>query len=1128
MKKLLLTLGAGLLSLGSFAEESASNHTVQICETNYTSSSGERNLVRKYTQDGYSAEFVPKNLQNGIVNNYVSSYSDGNIKVYSGGGCKFVVTSATPYYYVSGYSVDAILESTAQATDVALAPQNANSQTLNNSTATTISASNIAQGTEAAIYCSGTNNNGIILGNFTVTLSPMPWAGPNMTTNTENPQYYFIVNERDGGNNRAEARQSITYAYAPASGQLELKLPSEWDAMNDDNKASAKWYFVEDASVTGLVPAVKAVKIYNANKTAALKNPENGTFEDGQTWYIAPNSNGGFSGFVISNNTDFSGNNTSWNNASNTATRIGFWTGNDAGSIWSFTLATAPATAEEIAAFNTHKTEVKGALAQWRTIVGTTDNATITTAINEIDAITLPTNPTSVDVATHIPMIDAKATACYNAFMGEANGRVIYIKNVRRSAANGKYLTAASNNQLSTVGFPVAESSWVITRVGTTNTFKLFNPETNKYIQKQASTGNSAQFTVAATGNNDAIFELKANTDGSNPGTALVQTNAGTGIGINVDTGTSTAVGYGYNDGGSSWTIELAGMTPEQAAAAGGKYVRIRSMRSLHIAGRRANGSLIGVTTVDDNDATPAATMVINNQKSMSLGTIWKLEPTATAGKFHIINVASQFENQNNGNALGIQAAPANIGGSYGKWEFKNGLDITNAESAPTVYTRQYTNGLVIHSSSTNIDTGNSSQTGLSGWNNVNNDWPENGGIYIVEEVGETEYNAYLNAYLAAANSAAAAITDDAGVVEVFENNSLFDAATLVDDIKAVLPSATAVTNILTANTLYTASKDYTRVATDERIDDVLKTANGKHFLMQSRRVKGAYDHPFVTAGFTGTECNLDLNTPAWFEQSLRGVWQFEADENNPGYYYLRHHASGGYIKHPEEANGNIKIADGANQSFKLHYGIASKGFGFSTDGSTTDDDKGIHVCDGDTSNPSVISWKVNANESWFDLTALDAEVTVEHSENTANVITFTFGENYDLTPNEAYANSFKITFVKKDLSAEENNATQRRVAAADGAIRTNFENGELNVTFPQTGDYTMTIPAGFFRQKDTKTVMSAPISYDFTVNGVANGIVEIVGESNNSGDIYDLQGRRLTAPVKGINIIGGRKVLVK
>ena len=44
----------------------------------------------------------------------------------------------------------------------------------------------------------------------------------------------------------------------------------------------------------------------------------------------------------------------------------------------------------------------------------------------------------------------------------------------------------------------------------------------------------------------------------------------------------------------------------------------------------------------------------------------------------------------------------------------------------------------------------------------------------------------------------------------------------------------------------------------------------------------------------------------------------------------------------------------------------------------------------------------------------------------------------------------------------------------------------------------------------------------------VESGISEIEGSARISTSIYDLQGRRLSAPQPGINIINGKKILVK
>ena len=50
-----------------------------------------------------------------------------------------------------------------------------------------------------------------------------------------------------------------------------------------------------------------------------------------------------------------------------------------------------------------------------------------------------------------------------------------------------------------------------------------------------------------------------------------------------------------------------------------------------------------------------------------------------------------------------------------------------------------------------------------------------------------------------------------------------------------------------------------------------------------------------------------------------------------------------------------------------------------------------------------------------------------------------------------------------------------------------------------------------------------------FSFDTIITGIDGILGtDGTNDGTIYDLSGRRLNKPAKGLNIIGGKKVLVK
>lgn len=74
---------------------------------------------------------------------------------------------------------------------------------------------------------------------------------------------------------------------------------------------------------------------------------------------------------------------------------------------------------------------------------------------------------------------------------------------------------------------------------------------------------------------------------------------------------------------------------------------------------------------------------------------------------------------------------------------------------------------------------------------------------------------------------------------------------------------------------------------------------------------------------------------------------------------------------------------------------------------------------------------------------------------------------------------------------------------------------------YPYTG--TLKGFRAFYRKETAQAV--AGFSFDTIITGI-DGILGTDGM--NDGTIYDLSGRRLNKPVKGLNIIGGKKVLVK
>ena len=88
-------------------------------------------------------------------------------------------------------------------------------------------------------------------------------------------------------------------------------------------------------------------------------------------------------------------------------------------------------------------------------------------------------------------------------------------------------------------------------------------------------------------------------------------------------------------------------------------------------------------------------------------------------------------------------------------------------------------------------------------------------------------------------------------------------------------------------------------------------------------------------------------------------------------------------------------------------------------------------------------------------------------------------------------------------------------------ALQKNSSDASKVGLYPYTG--TLNGFRAFYRKETAQAV--AGFSFDTIITGI-DGILGTDG--TNDGKIYDLSGRRLNKPVKGLNIIGGKKVLVK
>lgn len=712
--------------------------------------------------------------------------------------------------------------------------------------------------------------------------------------------------------------------------------------------------------------------------------------------------------------------------------------------------------------------------------------------------------------------------AINNNWMTEANGRLIYIKNVRRPAQYGKYLTGYANNTINTVATPIAQSNWVIERVGETSTFKLFNPETNKYITYQADSNTACNLRNSDDDPNFvAIFELRKNTS-ANPGTALYITNKGNDDGLNVDRGANNLVAYAYDDSGSSWTIELAGVPASEIQ--NGKYYRIRSARSLHIVDNayasqvewRKQGSLLGVNTAVENNQAKGD-VHSDGTKFSGLGTVWKVED-AGDGKHYLRNVAT--DNQDGMNYFGTGGAYTNVptSSALGQFEF-----LSKASS----WNRKHPNAVIIKNQEGNyIDRSNNNIDNLGTWTMCDNNWPNNGGIYFFEEVNEAELNALSESYVANEN---AKYWNADNVRSQIQANALAPSLWSQENVTAALKALESADLVPIATTVAEAN-DLHWMDSDERsekndagfaiVAELTGKADGKVIVVENvGRHNGSGDFlgfgENVVAGndtyeniISISHDNTDLSAH-WTLQHVPGTMKF----------FLKNYLNNRYAGFNATQNLAFPTSETEEEAERyeliphiLHEEVV---LGFKATSGWY-----IHQT-GNYSQDYVVRWYGDADASAWRLCNLDAEILDIAPEKDQLILS---SVNGSISKHDNYAehHAISLSMVQKSRALTE----PMTVSPADAEIT---DDGKVLINYGtdlEPGEYTLNVPASVFKVNGNK--VSAPKTYQFTVNndGSTTGMTEINAVAGEQV-IYDLQGRRVNRTAKGIYIVNGKKVLL-
>ena len=137
------------------------------------------------------------------------------------------------------------------------------------------------------------------------------WAQLNIQVSTDGDMHYYAIKNLRG---------SVYAAYSGASKSI---------ALYPGITSKANLFYFKEGETSG------TYKIYSALNDKACK--ATGSWDDtGIDWYIQASENTTYTGFAISKENDLTSTSHSWNNASGANKRVGYWDGNDIGSVWEF------------------------------------------------------------------------------------------------------------------------------------------------------------------------------------------------------------------------------------------------------------------------------------------------------------------------------------------------------------------------------------------------------------------------------------------------------------------------------------------------------------------------------------------------------------------------------------------------------------------------------------------------------------------------------------------------------------------------------------------------------------------------------------------------------------------------
>ncbi len=356
------------------------------------------------------------------------------------------------------------------------------------------------------------------------------------------------------------------------------------------------------------------------------------------------------------------------------------------------------------------------------------------------------------------------------------------------------------------------------------------------------------------------------------------------------------------------------------------------------------------------------------------------------------------------------------------------------------------------------------------------------------------------------------------------------DAEQAITEHCAAIKQAAGEDNILTAeeitaiNTAFTSSETFST-----NIANLNKTLNGKFVQFRNLQHNTLYLADDNTPRAAGVTDRTALNT----------IWQLVLADEATGAMYLKNYADNKMIQNVTANETNVPMSETEGHPFLLEPYVINNnivyGLKDTTPGSHT------HYLHQVTNTGNrIVKWNypVSSNASGWIAALADCEdaaveVTAEVKNETDGrgwIMTLSHADGLSLHSayNEAL-HAIKVTY-KEPASRADNDFT-----LAPTLMQHNTDDNTVSFVLSPNGellpdsDYDVEIPLAAVKVGTGKYSKPLTASIHVAEDGTVTGINEVKNAAANApAAIFDLQGRRLSKPAKGINIINGRKVLVK